>query len=88
MVFLSLSDIKAAAAHKLSADGIVGKALAGHPQEIIQKFKEPLGLIVLRGLLGNLEQKGLRKSLQHGQLIDQGRVEHGIRLLLEGENIV
>ena len=68
---LPTSNVKAAPTYKFPADGIVRQALTGHAQEIAQEFKQPLCLVVLRGILGNLEQKRLRKSFQHGQLIDK-----------------
>ena len=55
--------IKAASAHKLPANGIVGKALAADSQEIAQEFKQTLGFKIFRFVLADVEEKRFGKLL-------------------------
>ena len=61
--------------------------LAAHSQEVIQEFQQPLGLGILRRILGDAKEQRLRILLQHRQLIQESGVKHHVRAFLEWENI-
>ena len=48
--------VEAASAHEFSAQRIIGEALAGHAQEILQEFQQPFSFIIFRFSLIDLEK--------------------------------
>ena len=48
--------VETTAAHEFSADGIIGNRFTAHAQEIIQEFKQALGLIIFRHILSDAKQ--------------------------------
>ena len=59
MYVMQKSNLKAASADKFPTNGIVGKVLTADIEEIIQEFQETFCLIMLRRILGHLEEQGV-----------------------------
>ena len=85
--FILLLHPEAAPSHKFPDDGILRDVLAADAEKIFQKFQQPVGLKKLGSVPFHAVQKRLRVLLEHGKLVDQSGIEHGVGALLEGENI-
>ena len=78
--------LEAAAADKLAHDAGGRYLLVADGEEVVDELQQPVGLAVLRTVLGNRCQDDLGMGPQHGELDVEGRVEHDVSRLLIGED--
>ena len=57
-------------------------------QKIFKEFQKSFRLGILRLILRYREKQGFRKRFQHRELVKRRGVEHHVRVLLEGEDML
>ena len=87
-IFNFVSDIKAAAADKLSKYGILWNIFTARPKKISQKLDKVFGRLVLRLIFPDGKKQRFRILFQNSQFIDQDGIEHDITVLLIREYIL
>ena len=77
--------LEAGAADEFAHDGGRGNLLVADGQEEAQELQQTMGLGVFLTVLGHRGEDELCMGPQHGKFDVQGRVEHHVGRLLEGE---